>query len=277
MAATGLKFNPPNLPAPKSKEEALAQTIGPTVAGLPLLYQQIKQQHMEGQLKEKTLAAQLSQNEFEKGATVQKIGIAQQEADTNEYKARNQPQFTVPVYDATGNVTGFQEVPKGFKPFGGKQPQKQDGDSSKEGAQDRVTGNLEILKGLYDQLSTKGGIVDTKKGFLSNLSARTRASGVGQMAGEFAGTEEQSIRNQIKQLQPLLIQDIRQASKMGAKGLDSEKELQFYLQAATDPKRDIQANLNAIQVLDKAYGLGLGVSGEKSASTVDSAPTITTN
>lgn len=264
-----LKFQPPQGIDTTSPNEAFNKGLGNSISNLPLLYQQMKQAHMENQLKERTLAAQLEQNQFTRGIEEKKVGIQQQEADTNRYKAENQPQYTVPVYDASGNVTGFQEVPKGFKPFGGKQPQKPNADeSTKEGAQKRVSGNLETLKDLYQQLSEKGGMVDAEKkgifGAISNASARTRASAVGQLGGEFFGTEEQSIRNQIKQIKPLLIQDIRQASKMGARGLDSEKELQFYLQAATDEKRDIQANLKALDVLDKAYGLGLGVSDNNS-------------
>ena len=61
---------------------------------------------------------------------------------------------------------------------------------------------------------------------------------------------------------PLLINEIRQASKMGARGLDSVKELEFYLQAATDEKQDLQSNLDAIKILDMAYGLGGGITGD---------------
>jgi hypothetical protein len=41
-----LKFQAPNLPEPKSKYEALNETAGKTAASLPILYQQMKQQHL---------------------------------------------------------------------------------------------------------------------------------------------------------------------------------------------------------------------------------------
>lgn len=128
-------------------------------------------------------------------------------------------------------------------------------------ARKRVTGNLQTLKSLYEELDKRGAIVNTDLSGTENVSRSVRSSELGQKVAKRMGTEEQSLRNQINQIKPLLINDIRQATKMGAKGLDSEKELEFYLQSATDPKLDIQANLKALNVLDRAYGLGLGIGG----------------
>lgn len=124
-------------------------------------------------------------------------------------------------------------------------------------AQNRVTGNLQQMKSLYQGLEKMGAIIDTSKNSAENVFRATASSKAGQAVGRIFGTEAQSIRNQINQIKPLLLQEIRQATQMGSKGLDSEKELEFYLQAATDPSKDIQTNLNAIKVLDKAYGLGI--------------------
>jgi hypothetical protein len=38
--------------------------------------------------------------------------------------------------------------------------------------------------------------------------------------------------------------------------MDSEKELEFYLRAATTPRGDLMSNLVAIETLDRVYGLG---------------------
>lgn len=129
--------------------------------------------------------------------------------------------------------------------------------STKESAMGRVSGNLKDLRSYYEDLDKMKGIANTTRGGFDNLRASAKSSGVGQAVGQAFGTKEQSIRNSIKMMQPLLIQDIRKASEMGARGLDSEKELAFYLKAATDPSIDLQANLQAIDVLDRAYGLNL--------------------
>jgi hypothetical protein len=123
-------------------------------------------------------------------------------------------------------------------------------------AKRRVSANLEALNEYYDELTKLGASIDVSKGGAANISSRIRASGAGQMLGGAFGTEEQSYRNKINQMRPLLLQEIRQATQMGARGLDSNKELEFYLQAATDPARDIQSNKAAIAVLEEAYGLG---------------------
>lgn len=120
-----------------------------------------------------------------------------------------------------------------------------------------VSGQLQQMKSLYEGLDKMGAIVDTSKTSIENAFRATASSKPGQALARAFGTKAQSLRNQIEQIKPLLIQEIRKATVMGAKGLDSEKELAFYLKAATDTGVDIQANLNAIKVLDKAYGLGI--------------------
>lgn len=122
--------------------------------------------------------------------------------------------------------------------------------------QQRVSSILGELNNIYKDLDKKGAIVSTERTTAENIKARVAASGVGQAAGRAVGTEEQVLRDQINQMRPLLINHIRQASEMGARGLDSNKELDFYLQAATDPARSIEVNLKAIEVLNGAYGAG---------------------
>lgn len=122
---------------------------------------------------------------------------------------------------------------------------------------ERLSGQLKQMVGSYLKLDERGGIVNPDKGGLANLQARLGSSEAGQTIAGSVGTETQSIRRQITNLQPLLLQGIMQASGMGARAMDSNKELQFYLQAASDPTSgDIYSNLVAIDVLDKTYGLG---------------------
>lgn len=123
-------------------------------------------------------------------------------------------------------------------------------------AKRRMTSALGEIRDLYDRLSEMGSIVDVSATTSENIFAAIGASDLGQFAGRVTGSETQSIRNRINALRPMLINYIRQASQMGARGLDSEKELEFYLQAATDPKIDVDANRAAINVLNSAYGLG---------------------
>ncbi len=135
--------------------------------------------------------------------------------------------------------------------------------AEKEEGRIRVTKTLTELRDLYDELAKMGAIVNVENNTVDNILAAASASNIGQFAGRVLGSKAQSIRNTINSIRPLLIQDMRKASEMGARGLDSEKELEFYLQAATDPKRDLQANIAAINVLNAAYGLGNKILSKK--------------
>lgn len=148
---------------------------------------------------------------------------------------------------ARGQVAGKGEIPESEK---------------KLSAQKNVTAALLEASGLYDRLDELGSAVNVERGGMQNVRARFGASAVGQGIGGALGTEAQSVRNQINQLRPTLMGYIRQASNMGAKGLDSEKELEFYLQAVSDPSRDIQSNKAALKVLNDAYGLGADVKAD---------------
>lgn len=124
-------------------------------------------------------------------------------------------------------------------------------------AKKRMSGNLAKLANHYVTLDSTGAMLNVDNTTFDNIMAAARSSTVGQMFGRITGSNEQSIRSSINKIKPLLIQDIRQSTDMGARGLDSEKELEFYLQAASDEKTDIQSNIAAIVVLDEAFGEGL--------------------
>lgn len=131
------------------------------------------------------------------------------------------------------------------------------GDKGTEKGQEVLSNSLSGLAETYLALADRGGIVVPGKSAGENLRARAESSGVGQAVGGAVGAENQSIRKRIKNLQPVLINAIRQATGMSAKAMDSNAELKFYLQAATDPESgDLFSNLVAIDTLDQTYGLG---------------------
>ena len=110
------------------------------------------------------------------------------------------------------------------------------------------------LNSQYDALERGGGIVSTDKGTLSNLAASAEASGLGQYVGKMLGTQNQSARNQIGMTRPQLLMAIKNASGMTARQLDSNADLKLWLQAATDPQLDVQANRAALNNIVKFIG-----------------------
>jgi len=178
------------------------------------------------------------------------------------------------IIDKGGNLIGYQK--KGLRP--GELPgvkgaqaaavQKATGQISPKEKQlegkAAVTSTVDDIKKLYEELRSLGGVIDVEKSGFSNVMTRIGASKIGQAVQTAIGTEVQSARNKIEMLRPALIQQIRQATQMGAKGMDSEKELEFYLKTATDTKVDFQANMNALAVLNDSFGLGMDLPpGEK--------------
>lgn len=129
--------------------------------------------------------------------------------------------------------------------------------NKKKGAED-VNSILNDIEGQYKSLQSAGAIVDPSRGGLTgalgNVSAAIGSSGPGQAVAGALGTEEQATRQAIKNSLPLLMASIKNATGMSAQQMNSNAELQFYMQAATDPSRDIQSNLNAIKTLRGMFG-----------------------
>lgn len=122
------------------------------------------------------------------------------------------------------------------------------------------------LRSYYDDLNKNYGIPSTQNRFGSNILARVGASGIGQLAGGAVGTENQAARQKIEQTRPLLMNLIKQATGMSAQQMNSNVELSLYLKAATDPTLSYEANMQALDNLDRMFGLGL--KGQQSSAPV---------
>lgn len=122
------------------------------------------------------------------------------------------------------------------------------------------------ISSYYDDLDSIGTAVSTQNSAGMNALNYMRNSSAGQMLGKIGGTNEQSIRNEINQAIPNLINAIRSSTGMSAKAMDSNAELKFYLQQATDPTLDIQANKAALARIQSMYGTG-GAGGQSMGTT----------
>jgi len=106
------------------------------------------------------------------------------------------------------------------------------------------------MESAYDQLDRMGAIPSTRRSAAENLAISTRTSGAGQMLGRAAGTPEQSLRNEIQSARLRLLQGIKAATGMSAQELNSNVELQQWLDSVTNPANDVESNrkiLNSIR------------------------------
>ena len=163
-----------------------------------------------------------------------------------------------------GASLAMAKVPMGYRPTGNGGLEPIPGGPADMLATNKVTGKEQVdtlISGLQDQyrkLATGGGITSTGQGALGNAQGWLSSSEAGQTVGKMLGTENQSARNTIAQSRPLLLQAIKNATGMSAKQMDSNAELKMYLAAATDPKLDLEANMTALEQLNKLYGAGQG-------------------
>lgn len=128
------------------------------------------------------------------------------------------------------------------------------------------------LKDNYAVLKGSGGITEKGAG-LSNAPAYVASSPVGQLAGKVFGTENQSARNTINSARTLLMQAIKKATGMSAQELNSNFELQQYLKTATDPSLDYESNMEALDRIQKLYGVGgIATSGGKAPKETQLSP-----
>lgn len=150
----------------------------------------------------------------------------------------------------------------GMQPWNPQAAKTQQQIEDKEKGKQTVSDVVGELKGYYDTLKSEGGITSTGGSPSTNLRARIANTGVGQLAGSIAGTKAQQARESISQTRPLLMAAIKNATGMSAQQMNSNAELMFYMQAATDPSKGYEANMDAIRRLDKMYGLGLHAKDE---------------
>tara|TARA_R110000787_G_scaffold86533_1_gene184541 strand:- start:1799 stop:3046 length:1248 start_codon:yes stop_codon:yes gene_type:complete len=116
-----------------------------------------------------------------------------------------------------------------------------------------LDGLIKSVQNDYEALNDVKGVVNTGNTAMENITASFQSSLVGQEIGTWVGSKEQSIRQKIENKKPLLIAAIKAATGMSSREMDSNRELQFYLQAATDTKKSLEANLGALETLKQLY------------------------
>lgn len=123
----------------------------------------------------------------------------------------------------------------------------------RQSGQQQLSSTVDDMINKYKQLQGLGGTTSTQNTMGQNMMATAKNSSLGQGIQRMVGTQEQSVRNQINMGIPALINDIRATTGMSAKAMDSNAELQFYLQMATNPQVDVQSNLNALENIRRKY------------------------
>jgi hypothetical protein len=224
----------------------------------------------------KNLANQLSSS-FEKGMIdpdkvderVRQLATMQQQAMDREAGREQQksmanltaslrPEKMVTVMDDSGSPITVPESQAAGQPIYSPSAAKaRKEETTKKEAKQQLSEAVSDFGQKYKSLKKSGGIVSSENDSIDNIFARLSSSDIGQFVGGAVGTDAQTLRQEIAQKRPLLLNLIKNATGMSAQQMNSNNEMQMYLSAATDPKLSFEANMAALEGLDKMFGLGL--------------------
>ena len=121
---------------------------------------------------------------------------------------------------------------------------------------------IEDMSTLYAGLQDRGGLIDPTKSWWDNFSAGSAASGFGRFVTKFspltnqASRESLALMNQVDVLVPSMLNAIREATGMSARQMDSDRELQFYVQSAGGVTKSLATNAAAMQIMSEQFGTG---------------------
>ena len=112
---------------------------------------------------------------------------------------------------------------------------------------------LSTSKVLVEDLVKSGGITSTSSGPLANLITSLTTSALGQIATRAVGSENQSKRDQLSSVRLQLLNAIKSATGMSAQQLNSNVELQTYLNSLGSAGMSAEANLEILNNISKTY------------------------
>ena len=159
--------------------------------------------------------------------------------------------------------TGGSVGSPGVLGVGGKEPGAAVRANKAEEGKTQLADDLDNLRASFTRLDEMRAIPSTARGALSNIASATAATGIGQTAGRFVGTEAQVEREVINSARTRLVNSIKNATGMSAQQLNSNVELQTMLKSISDPGQPIEAALRIIDDIENAYVKGAGMSKKK--------------
>lgn len=111
------------------------------------------------------------------------------------------------------------------------------------------------LKSHYDTLKTEKAIVSQENTAFENIGARASTL-TGTTYGRTVGTKAQSARDSIANLRQTVLTDIKNATGMTAKEMDSNQDIQRLLASLGDPDQSYETILDTISNISAKYGNG---------------------
>lgn len=126
----------------------------------------------------------------------------------------------------------------------------------KSEARGNVSQTLDKLVGNFLTLYARGDAISSSQGIGQNLFNYARnLPGIKQLEAA-TGSESSALKAEITRTSRSLMNDIRQATEMGVRGMDTPAELEFYMSTLGDPSTDLVTSLALLSIVNESIGRG---------------------
>jgi len=140
-------------------------------------------------------------------------------------------------------------------------------------ARDMLSQELNTVMGYYEGLNRMGAMTSASRAAAANVAAAARATGVGQTAERFLGTEAQTLRDNISNARLRILNHVKNATGATAAQMNSNVELQTWLNALTNPQQSIETVRETLGQMDAVLGsVRNQIERERAASRGGAAP-----
>ena len=121
-------------------------------------------------------------------------------------------------------------------------------------AREKLSQDLTNQLGYYEQLAKIGAMVSPGRPAAANIAAYARASGIGQETERALGTQAQTLRDNIANARQRLLMHVKNATGATASQMNSNVELQTWLNSLTNPQQSIETVRETLGQLDAVLG-----------------------
>lgn len=116
-----------------------------------------------------------------------------------------------------------------------------------------LSDTIDTASTLVEELRKSGGISSTASSGIANLFTKLQTSPVGQYAGQAFGTENQKNRDVLASTRLQLFNAVKQATGMSSTQLNSNVELQTWLNSLGSPGSTAEANQQILNNISNTY------------------------
>jgi hypothetical protein len=117
-------------------------------------------------------------------------------------------------------------------------------------ARQALSKDIETQLGYYQKLADIGAMTSPTRSGVENVLAYARSSGPGQQLERAIGTDAQTLRDNIKNTRQRLFMQIKDATGATAGQMNSNVEMQAWLNSMTDPQQSIETVQETLKQLD---------------------------